>query len=626
MSSSSAEGEEDFQTPAPAARACTSASSVTPRKRTRDSESPKEQPLSKGPRGQSKSPEKEEDEENKSMDVEHAEQKNKSPDSVFGQDTEEGEWINPQKKRRRNKKAKAESPKRLPPRRKLHFELPPPAFLQHPVVLQDLGTGTIRYRNLGPIVHKFWASTVGDIQSQRPLGPDRFLIGCKSLKQQQKLAATKNLAGVHVHCTIPDVKTVGVVYGIPPTTCAESLLPHIKQAKTTSRLNRANGSASWAVKIVFSTAILPKTVTIGKQEFVVRPYKAPVLNCSNCAKLGHTHHNCPSKTPTCRYCGRRGHRASTCKAEKPFCINCRGDHSAAYQGCPEMAIRERANEVRSENYLVYSECIRRAKKQIADEKESAKQTKQTMQTLEHDPFWRSETVISPTDTKHAPKSYARAVKASLPQAESKAPLKKAALKQSTTSKPNPPKNKTKFTKTQTKTSTPQKKKKVQLLREKSRQVLIRRNLERKRIESIEKNIIEKLSNQLSKQIEEMTTKINEDITTKVNEEVKKRLLKEEERQQIKTTLKSEGCSKRENFVACTLLALSKARESGDPNELIKTLKNAFPERSETKQTPPRREKDGSLMLLAKHASDTPLSQAEWNTLKSNFGIPTKEGD
>lgn len=618
---SSSEDEGEFKTPA---RAVVS----TPRKRQRDSESPSDLPPSKirDASGQKEPKEKEEQVENVSLV------------SVSHEDEEEEGWQKPKRKKKKGKKQATADPPKTNPRRRIKLDLPPPAFLNHPVVMVDRGTGVVKYQNLGPIVHKFWASTVGEILSQRPLGANTWVIGCKSKQQQQKLARTTELAGVHVKCTIPDVKTVGVVKGIPPNTKAESLLPHIKNATKVQRINsRQGGKPTWLVRIEFSTPILPKTVQIGVQEYMVRPYEAPVLTCSTCARLGHTKYKCEKSTPTCRRCGQKNHRAEYCKAAKPHCINCGGGHSAAYQGCPEIEIRQRANTIKAETYIAYSEAIRRAKVQLKEEREAA-QKKRVESSVQHDPYWRSETVPTPTPTltpsPTTKRTYAYAVKARA-TGGTRTPHKQkthekeeatANSKKSTHTKPKSGTS-TKSTKSTIETSkpppTPQTKKRVQILKARSKQVLIRKNLEVKRIENIEKTITDKLSSQFAKQMEELTNKLNAAISTKVNEEVNKRLLKEEELKQIRNKVEHGGGSYRDNFLACTLIAISKARASGDPKELLNVISNALPDQGEPKQSN-QSEPNGGLWLLAKYASDTPLSHEEWQTLRHKFNLLTYE--
>ena len=46
------------------------------------------------------------------------------------------------------------------------------------------------------------------------------------------------------------------------------------------------------------------------------------------------------------------------------CINCNGRHSAAFMGCPEVLVRQRASLLRSKNYIPFSVAMRRAREDL----------------------------------------------------------------------------------------------------------------------------------------------------------------------------------------------------------------------------------------------------------------------
>ena len=84
---------------------------------------------------------------------------------------------------------------------------PPPTFLQHPVVLEDLGTGVASFLDNGPKTASLFQRTAGPILSQRPLPSGKFLIGCRSRQQQEPLHKSKVLGGVNVACSISQPTT-----------------------------------------------------------------------------------------------------------------------------------------------------------------------------------------------------------------------------------------------------------------------------------------------------------------------------------------------------------------------------------------------------------------------------------
>ena len=103
---------------------------------------------------------------------------------------------------------------------------PAPAFVDHPVVLQDTPGGPVCLAKLGP-----WQRTqliedaVGTVRSVRPLPSGKWLVGCSSLQQQSKLARLDALPGgvaITASCPVPSVE--GVVEPIPIEENALSLL------------------------------------------------------------------------------------------------------------------------------------------------------------------------------------------------------------------------------------------------------------------------------------------------------------------------------------------------------------------------------------------------------------------
>ena len=270
----------------------------------------------------------------------------------------------------------------------------PPTFHKFPVVIQDLGTGPASIGGLGPSATvKLWAnSPVGQILSQRQLASDRWLIGCFSAEQQNKLVHLRQLAQIPIQCSIPTETTEGVIKNIPLSQDLGELRPLIPHAKSVFRLNNKDGSASKAVKITFQLHSLPKTTIIGYQEYQVFPYVAPVARCQHCNRFGHNKKTCKTKKQTCARCSQSGHSTPDCKAVTPRCINCKGAHSAAYLGCPEYKLRQKANKIRAENFIPYASAMNRAKLALAEQAKQ-KQLAPPSPPPELDPVWRREAVF-----------------------------------------------------------------------------------------------------------------------------------------------------------------------------------------------------------------------------------------
>ena len=266
---------------------------------------------------------------------------------------------------------------------------PPPTFLQHPVVLEDLGTGVASFLDNGPRTASLFQRTIGPILSQRPLPSGKFLIGCRSRQQQEALLKTKVLGGVNVACSIPQPTTEGFIRPVPTNVDCQFLVDH-STVKEVRRLNNRDGTRSQAIKITFFSAQLPSSIKLDYQEFVVHAYVPPVRRYTTCNKLGHLKAQCRSTVPVCPRCGSRGHTPDVCP-NKLCCLNCGGPHSAVYQGCPQQRLRLIANRIRSGTFIPYSEALKRAHVEVEDRK---KPLQLIAETAPHDPFWREETAVS----------------------------------------------------------------------------------------------------------------------------------------------------------------------------------------------------------------------------------------
>ncbi len=243
-----------------------------------------------------------------------------------------------------------------------------PAFVEHPVVIHDLGGGAARFEKLGPWHRsQLLANAVGAVRSVRPLPSGKWLIGCSSEAQQSKLARLEVLpGGVPIGARVPRPVVEGVVGPIPMGGDELRLVKQDLEAgghkvSGVTRLKNKHNEPSLAVKICFEATELPGEVWLGATPYSVQAYAAPVRRCTKCQSLGHTKQQCRSKQTRCSRCGKTSHTQEHCDSKTLSCINCNGRHSAAYKGCPEMLVRQRANILRSKTYIPFTVAMQRAR-------------------------------------------------------------------------------------------------------------------------------------------------------------------------------------------------------------------------------------------------------------------------
>ena len=240
-----------------------------------------------------------------------------------------------------------------------------PAFVDHPVVIHDLGGGTARFDKLGPWHRsQLLANAVGAVSSIRPLPSGKWLIGCSTEDQQTELARLEALpGGVPIGARIPRPVVEGVVGPIPMggeelQLVRRDLESGGHRVAGVTRLNNRKNEPPWPLKSASRQPSCRKRSGWAPRRIVCR--RMP-RRCTKCQTLGHTKQQCRSRQSRCSRCGKSTHTHDNCDSKELSCVNCNGRHSAAFKGCPEVLIRQRANILRSKKYLPFNVAMERAR-------------------------------------------------------------------------------------------------------------------------------------------------------------------------------------------------------------------------------------------------------------------------
>ena len=165
-----------------------------------------------------------------------------------------------------------------------------------PVIITDTGKGPATLNGLGLKLRTLTIERqFGPVQSIQTTKNGSVIIGCTSVKQQNNIAKSKQLANIPITAKIPVPWTEGVVKGID---IDDSINPNditviIDNKKiqgkviSVSRLNLKDGEKSRALKIRFSLEILPSQVIIHRNIVRIEPFVAPTIRCTHCNKFGH---------------------------------------------------------------------------------------------------------------------------------------------------------------------------------------------------------------------------------------------------------------------------------------------------------------------------------------------------
>nr|KAG5691618.1 hypothetical protein BaRGS_023789 [Batillaria attramentaria] len=218
-----------------------------------------------------------------------------------------------------------------------------PVFCRFPVILEDkmieaepARLAGLAFRLAGLIREAGY----GEVTHLKPLGKTKFVAGCSTERQQQRLAKATKIGPVSVRGYVPVPKVEGVI-----TVHVDATEAEIKQAIESDvtvvdvkRLTLKNGEKSRAVRVTLAETTLPDHLVINRQEYGLRPYVAET-----------------------------GHKSEHCNGPKR-CINCQGAHSAAYRGCPAVKQWSLANRLRAQDYMPRAQAMHEAGKIAAQRK------------------------------------------------------------------------------------------------------------------------------------------------------------------------------------------------------------------------------------------------------------------
>ena len=130
------------------------------------------------------------------------------------------------------------------------------------------------------------------------------------------------------------------------------------------RSKKFNFAPTNLMKVWFTTETLPEIIVFMAERFKVRPFVDKVYQCYNCQKFGHTASICTSQTK-CVVCA-GDHKLDNCPNREngiKKCVNCGGEHTASFGKCNFIIKDRKAQELRANEGLSYSEAVKRVSKE-----------------------------------------------------------------------------------------------------------------------------------------------------------------------------------------------------------------------------------------------------------------------
>ena len=123
------------------------------------------------------------------------------------------------------------------------------------------------------------------------------------------------------------------------------------------------------LKTVEKISIRPIEDTVTMIDSYLSVYIPEVVRCYKCQKFGHKAPSCHARKEKCTVCS-GPHEVQHCPIKTTHrqestttCPNCKGPHSASYQGCPEFKFAQQAQKKHILQKISYAEAVRRCKEE-----------------------------------------------------------------------------------------------------------------------------------------------------------------------------------------------------------------------------------------------------------------------
>lgn len=208
------------------------------------------------------------------------------------------------------------------------------------------------------LINKVLTSLVGDDLDIKKLKDGTLLVQVNSPKQSDKILKITSFHdfGVVVspHPSLNFCR--GVITSSDLLNCdLDEIVDNLKLVGVTTAkriTTRKDGELTNTASIIltFRRASLPASIKAGYLSLKVRPYIPNPLRCFNCQKFGHISSTC-SGNQTCPSCGHGLHEGDC--SLPPSCINCNGEHSPRYKGCPIYQYEMKVNQIKITEKISY---------------------------------------------------------------------------------------------------------------------------------------------------------------------------------------------------------------------------------------------------------------------------------
>lgn len=223
--------------------------------------------------------------------------------------------------------------------------------------ISKLQVGDILYRKM----------KIGEeIEEIRKIGRNKIIVKCKDASSANKIVDSDVITMMKFEAFIPYafVTRTVVIKNVDIEFQEDELKEDIQcgsyKIMSVKRMNRRhfdNGQMvigpSQSIKLVFNGCEFPRWVYLWGVRLPCEPFIPPLIQCFLCQRYNHTASQCKGKK-VCRICGNKDSEHECANAEI-CCNNCKGDHRADSQECPEKKRQKAIKEVMGFQNITYME-------------------------------------------------------------------------------------------------------------------------------------------------------------------------------------------------------------------------------------------------------------------------------
>lgn len=211
-------------------------------------------------------------------------------------------------------------------------------------------------------------SNKSNIIEIKKVGKNRAIVQCANAILANEISKSTLLKNNGYEAFIPFYwcTKVAIIKGVDVEYTEETILNNIEcppfKITRVQRLNRkirVDGTIKYepstTVKLFFEGLAIPAYVYMWRVRRACEPFVQQTIQCYNCFKFGHAATKCRAKVAKCKFCGSEDHIRSACTSPNPTCINCKLNHEATDNECPEKKRQTKIKDLMAQHNLSFYE-------------------------------------------------------------------------------------------------------------------------------------------------------------------------------------------------------------------------------------------------------------------------------